>query len=189
MVFFSLLAGSYCLASSIHSYIRYQNIMNNNIDKQNKLFKIIGNVKAIELFGYEKSIDFPICIDVRNSNIPIGIRISDKEVKFFSKIGNKYFNYEIIKENGISKFINNSKILTDILSKYNISDTHINISLPIKIIQYNFNNGVFLLNKYASSNKKNIAIHYAMKKRYPLTFFTLFCIFIKGIVINLVLLK
>jgi hypothetical protein len=184
MFFFSLLFGSYCLASGIHSYIRYRNIINNNLDGNNKVSKLIGAVKAIEFIECKKSIDFPFNnIDAGNSGINGG-GVFGVEVKLFSKIGKKYKNYEIIKEKGISKYINSQNTLTNVLSKYNVSDSQFNTQLPIKIVEYNFDNGVYLLEKYASSNKKNIVIHYAIKKRYPLTLITLFCGFIPAVIIE-----
>jgi hypothetical protein len=99
MVFFSLFAGSYCIASGIHSYIRYKNILNKNNDGQNKVIFIPGNINAVEFIGYKNYIDYPIYVEVGNSgiNMPIGEGLYDEEeFKLFSKIHKNYLNYKII---------------------------------------------------------------------------------------------
>jgi hypothetical protein len=183
MIFYSLIAGSYCIASGIHSYIRYKNILNNNLDGQSQLSIIPGKVSAVEFIGYKNSVNFPVYLEPSNSgiNVPVGGGSSTEEIKLFSKIGDdysSYTNYEIINKNGKSKYINFSKTLIDELSKHNISDTRFPISLPIKMIEYKFENGLYLLDKLASSNHKTLAYTYAFRKRYPLTFITLFCLVI-----------
>ena len=182
MIFYSLIAGSYCIASGIHSYIRYKNILNKNLDGQNQVTKIVGNVSAVEFIGYKNSVDFPVYLEAGNSgiNVPVGGGSSSEEVKLFSKIGDTdfYTNYEFIQQTGNSKYINYPKTLVDELAKHNISDTRFPMSLPMKMIEYKFDKGVYLLDKLASSNHKSLAYKYAFRKRYPLTFITLFCLVI-----------
>jgi hypothetical protein len=188
MIFFSLFAGSYCLASGIHSYIRYKNIMNNNLDGNNQVSLIPGKISAVEFIGYKTSLNVPMYIDAGNSgnNLPIGGGISDEEVKLYFKFFDydSFNNYQIIKDKGTSKFINNNKTLNEELLKYNIHDTEFPMSLPMKMIEYKYTNGVYLLDKYASSNLNNIAIHYALKKRYPLSIFILSCVFTPLVIID-----
>jgi hypothetical protein len=183
MIFYSLIAGSYCVASGIHSYIRYRNLMNKNLDGQNQLSIIPGKISAVEFIGYKNSVNFPVYLETGNSgiNVPIGGGSSNEEIKLFSKIGDddsSFTNYEIINKNGKSKYINYQKTLVDELAKHNISDTRFPMSLPMKMIEYRFDNGLYLLDKYASTNRNNLVYHYTLKKRYPLTFITLFCLVI-----------
>jgi len=181
MVFLSLFVGGYCLGSGVHSYIRYKNIRKNCLDGQNQLSVIADKVEAIEFFGYKQSFNHPVYIapsDSTSTGIPLGGGVSEKEVKLFSKVG-WFLNHQIIdRDGGVTGYINNQKSLLEKLSKYNISETEFPISFPMKVIEYNFDGGVYLLDKIASANQQKIALHYALKKRYPLTILTFIFAFI-----------
>lgn len=171
-MYYSLLLGTYALASGVHSYIRYRNIIKNEQDGNNKLTYLRDNSKGIVFYEYSKRVDLPAYIGNQNIQVPVseGV-ISDSEQQIYSKVNERYHNYRIIGEKcGDEKFINTYKRLNDILEKYKIDESDLKINLPMKTVEYTWQKGPGILYGNISSSKTNLAFRYAMNKRYPLTF-------------------
>lgn len=170
-MYYSLLLSTYVAASGIHSYIRYRNIIKNDKDSKNEIGYLPDNSKGIVFYGYSKSVSMPVYAGNQNISFPIGGGdVSESEEKIFSKVNDK-IEFKIKEETiGEIKYINNLKTLENVLTKYDIKDTDFKITLPMKTIEYTWEKGPGLLGDTISSNKSILALRYAMKKRYPLTF-------------------
>lgn len=177
-MYYSLLFGGYVLASGIHSVIRYRRIMSHGLDTNGQtVIQLPDNSKGIVLKGYKKSIDMPIYLNSGNGigvGIPIGGGdISESAEQIYSKVNDNLINYEIFDENEEVKHINKPERLQEVLEKYKIEDTAFKMTLPLQSIEYSWTKGPLALNGNISTDKSILALRYAFRKRYPLTFVAL----------------
>jgi hypothetical protein len=176
-MYYSLLFGGYVLASGIHTIIRYRRVMEKNEDTNGqKIIQLPDNSKGIVFNGYSKSVEMPFYVSPGNNGISIPIGggdISESPEQVYSKVNDKFINYKVIDDFGDIKYINTLDRLKEILEKYKIEDTAFKMTLPLQSVEYNWVNGPKALNGEISMDKSNLVFRYAMKKRYPLTFFAL----------------
>ncbi len=139
--------------------------------------------EGVEVYIYEIKQDAPIFVNVNNVIVPIDNGRSHQESKLILSKQNslmskkEYFNYFQINDEDDKKasftsktYINTQEDFVNTFKKYKIPINSQIITLPLKIKNYNYKNGLYLHDiGLVASNKERLINDVLFKKRLPLS--------------------